>query len=217
MLERFIAFVQKEWGNLVKAPAAFVMLCVLGLCVGFGGGMLYYSSQVGSLQQQVSSKDGQLNRYRVALGIDPASKGALVELNNEELALKAQSIVAKLRKLSSALDGKLNGIQKQTDAKKISQKQASEQKLTAMKDVSQDYDRNLASDADNIDVELRRRLDPKVIAHIVRVPGFIDSEGTRLPVTEIFRSSGFDTFYFKGWADEIEQMAKLLPPESRKP
>ena len=65
--------------------------------------MLYYSSQIGSLREQIAAKDGQLNRYRVALGIDPASKGALVELSNQELALKAQATVTKLRELNDLL------------------------------------------------------------------------------------------------------------------
>jgi hypothetical protein len=216
MLEGFVTFLKKEWGNLRKAPFAFVMLSALCLSVGFGGGMLYYSSQVGSLREQISAKDGQLGRYRVALGIDPASKGALVELNNEELALKAQASVAKLRKLSSVLKPRFEGIQKQLDAGKINQDQALTEKLAAMQEAAQDFEGNLASDAHNVDNELRRRLDPKAIAHVVRVPGFIDSEGTRLPFTEILKGSGIDTFYIPGLADEIEQMAKLLPPDSAK-
>ena len=67
MFERFVAYVEKEWAVLRTAPFAFVMLTALALALGFGGGMLYYSGQTGSLREQISAKDGQLSRYRVAL------------------------------------------------------------------------------------------------------------------------------------------------------
>jgi hypothetical protein len=220
MLEGFITFLKQEWEGLVRAPFSFVMLGALCLSIGFAGGMLYYGSEIGSLHEQISSRDGQIGRYRVALGIDAASKGALVELNNQELALKAKSTVASLRALSSELDTKLSAIQKEVEAKKIDQKQASGQMMTARNDVSQDFNNNLASDANNIENELRKRLDPKTIEHVVRVPAFneLDANGnamSHLPFTELFRGSGFDTFYIKGLANEIEQMADLLPRDSR--
>jgi hypothetical protein len=220
MLERLVTFLKKDWDGLVKAPFSFVMLAALCLAAGFATGTLYYSGEVGSLHEQITGKDSQISRYRVALGIDPASKGALVELNNQELALKAKSIVATLRTLSSELDGKLSGIQKDLDSKKIDPQQASEETRTARTDVSQDFDTNLASDANNIENELRRRLDSKTIEHIVRVPAFneLDAKGNpvnHLPFTELFRGSGADVFFIKGLANEIEEMAGLLPSDSR--
>lgn len=68
-LETAIAFLQKERENLMKAPFAFAMLSVIFLVLGYSAGILYYSSQIGSLHEQISTKDGQLGRYRVALGI----------------------------------------------------------------------------------------------------------------------------------------------------
>lgn len=220
LVEKLITFLQKEWGELRRAPFSFATLSALFLAIGFAGGTLYYSSQVGSLHEQISAKDAQLGRYRVALGIDPASKGALVELNNEELKLKAKSTVASLRELSSELDAKLSIIQKDIEAKKVDQKQAATRMMTARNDISQDFNNNLASDANNIENELRKRLDPKTIEHIVRVPAFneLDANGnpmSHLPFTELFRGSGMDTFYIKGLANEIEQMADLLPRDSR--
>jgi hypothetical protein len=220
MLERLITFLRNEWKGLVGAPGSFATLTVLCLAIGFAGGMLYYSSEIGSLHEQINSRDGQINRYRVALGIDPASKGALVELSNQELGLKAKSTVASLRALGSELDAKLGVIQKEEEAKKIDDNQAFDQRMTAMKDVSQDFNNNLASDANNIQIELRKRLDPNALAHIVRVPAFdeLDSNGkpaNYIPLTELARGSGFDTFFIKGLANEIEQMADLLTRDPR--
>jgi hypothetical protein len=217
MLDRFIGFVEKEWGVLKTAPFTFVMLAVLCLGLGYGGGMLYYSSQIGSLREQLSAKDGQLGRYRVALGIDPASKGALVELNNQELALKAASIVSKIREVGSREAARLQGIQKEVDSGKLNKDEASKQQFAVSDDVSKEFDRTIASEAYNVLDALYKRLDPVAIAHVIRVPGFIDSSGTRISITEIMRASGMDTLYFPTLADEIEQMAKLLPPDSGKP
>jgi hypothetical protein len=217
LLEKLITFCEKEWGELERAPFSFAMLSALCLTIGFAGGMLYYSSQIGSLQQQMSAKDGQLSRYRVALGIDPASKGALVELNNEELALKAQAIVANLRKLSSALAQKSDEIRKRANTGEISQSQEAQDQFAAMKEVSQDFDSSLASDAYNVESELRKRLSPSAISNVIRVPAFNGSDGSRVTLTDMFRGTGFDAPYFGRLADELEQMFKLLPPDGKKP
>jgi hypothetical protein len=215
MLERLLAFVEKEWGVLRTAPFAFVTLAVLCLGLGYGGGMLYYSSQVGSLHEQMSTKDGQLSRYRVALGIDPASKGALVELSNQELALRAQSIVVQLRQLTSELNQKSTEIESRTKRGEDKSK-ADAEKMAAVKQVSGEFDRNLASEAYNLENELQKRLDPKALSHVVRVPAFSDSDGSRVTVSDLMRGSGFDVLMLDGLANEIEQMAKLLPPDSGK-
>jgi hypothetical protein len=207
----------KEQAHIIKtAPYAFILFLMAGGGVAYFLSNEHFSGEISALRAAIGAKESEISRYRVALGIDPASQGALVELNDQELALRAQSIVSKLRELASALDFKLEQIQEQARAGKIRKERVGEEKFRVEKEVAQDFDSNLASDAHNIDNELRRRLDPKAIDHIVRVPGLISS-GTRIPLTELFRGSGFDTFWFRGLANEIEQMAKLLPAASRKP
>lgn len=199
----------------MTAKAAFLTLAALGLGAGFGLGMLYYGGQVAALKEQLNTKDGQIARYRVALGIDPASKGALVELNNQELALKAQAIVAKLREFNFDLDAKLKVIHEQRVAKKIDEHQALKDSRAAMQQVSDAFDANLASDAFNVEGELRKRMDPAAISHVVRVPAFI-ADGSRVTFLALMRGSSSNAFYIRGFADEMEQMAKLLPPDSPK-
>lgn len=193
---------------LTKAPVSFVSLALVFFSAGIGVGLWHYS-------ERLDTKDGEIHRYRVALGIDEASRGALVELNNQELALKAQSIVVKLRQLSSALAQKSDEIQKRTNSGEIDKTQAFKEQMAAMKEVSQDFDSSLASDAYNVENELRKRLDPVAISHVVRVPALV-ADGSRVTVPDLFRGSGFDSVYIGGLADEIEQMAKLLPPDSDK-
>ncbi len=232
MLEQLVVFVQKEWRELKEAPFSFIMLAVLCLGVGFSGGMLYYSSQIASLHEQINSKDaqlgtkddelkakdGQISRYQVVLGIKPGSAGALVELNNQELALKAQSIVAKLREYNSVLEAKGAAIKGQLADKKVDKDQASKADLAAIREVSQDFDSSLASDTYNVENELRSRLGPSALSHVIMVPGFIADHNPRTRITfpDMMRGSGFDAMWLGRMADEIEQMAKLLPPDSAK-
>jgi hypothetical protein len=183
MLKEFVDFIQNERGNLMKAPATFVMLSVLSLGLGYAGGLLYYSSQVNSLHEQLNAKDAQLGRYRVALGIDPASKGALVELNNQELALKAQSIVAALRQFNSELDQKCAAIDQRANSGEIDKNKVMEAKRAAAKEIFQDFDRSLAADTYNVENELRKRLSPEAMGHIVRVPAFIEGNDLNNRVT----------------------------------
>jgi hypothetical protein len=213
MLERIAAFIEREWKVLKTAPFTFVTLSVLCLGGGFALGMLYYGSQVGSLREQITAKDGQLGRYRVALGIDPASKGALVELSNQELALRAQSIVVQLRQLTSEVEQKITEIESRAKAGEDKSK-TDAAKMAAVKDVSNEFDRNLASDAYNVENEVRRRLDPKAMSHVVRVPAFIASDGGRVTLSDLMRGTGFDVLMLDRLADEIEQMVKLLPSDS---
>jgi hypothetical protein len=110
----------------------------------------------------------------------------------------------------------MEDLQKQIDTGKIAKEKIEEEKSRVIQDMSEDFDRNLASDAFNVDNELRKRLDPKTIAHIPRVPAFIDADGNRLTFAQIVRGTGADAFFIRGLANEIEQMSKLLPPDSAK-
>lgn len=194
-----IGYIVGEGRVLKKAP----ILCACLLLLGAGIGRWYDS-------EKLSDKDNELHRYRVALGVDPASKGALIELTDKELSLKARSTVANLRRLDSDLQVKLAAIQQQLEQGKIKPEDADKAKTQAMHDVSQDYDRNLASEALNVDEELRKRIDPKAMEHILRVPALVGSDGERIPFAALMRGTGFDTFYIRGLANEIEQMTNLL-------
>jgi hypothetical protein len=208
----FLERIRQEARVIKSAPFSFIVFLVAGATVGYIGSSWYYS-------KQIIDKDGQIGRYRVALGIDPASKGALVELNNQELALKAQSTVAELRKLSSRLDARWAEVQKQVDAKKLDGAQAFKAREAFTEEVlqvSQDFDRNLASDTYNLRNELHKRLDSAAIAHIPRVPSFKFLNGA-IPLDVMLRNTGADGLFIRQLADEIEQLAKLLPPDYRKP
>ena len=188
---------------MLGAPITFFGLVVVSIGSGILVGQWHFS-------ERLEAKDGQIHRYRVALGIDEASKGALVELNNRELALKSQAIVAKLRDLTRAWDEKAKSINEQAASGKITNDQASKDKEQAMADVVQAFDQNLASDAPNVESELRKRLDPEALGQIVRVPAFVAGD-SRVTLLGLMRGSSLSAFYIVGLANEMEQMAKLLP------
>jgi hypothetical protein len=173
---------------------------------------------MGSLHEQLNARDAQIARYRVALGVDPASKGALVELNNQELALKTQAIVARLRQFSSELDEKSKAIDQRVSSGEIDKSKVGELKLNAMKEVSQDFDTGLASDTYNVENELRSRLDSSAMSHVITVPALMGDGDPRSRITfpDMFRGTGFDVLMLRRLADEMEQMAKLLPPDTEK-
>lgn len=200
---------KEEVRTIKKAPFAFLLFLVIGGTIGYAASNFYYS-------KQIADKDGQLSRYRVALGIDPASKGALVELNNQELALRAQSIVAKMRQFDAVFEEKSKIIDEQVKLGKLDKKQAFDQKTQAMKNVSHSFDENLASDAINMESELRRRMSQEAMTHIVRAPAFVfkDENGNvtgRITLLGMIRGGDDSATMIRVFADEIEAMAKLLP------
>lgn len=130
--------------------------------------------------------------------------------------MKAQSIVAELRKYSFALDEKEKVRRSLLDAKKIDKKQAFDQAMADLQVVSNAFDSNLASDTYNVENELRKRMDPAAIAHIPRVPALVFPGGTRVTFPALMRNSGLDADFIRPLTDEIEQMADLLPPDSAK-
>jgi hypothetical protein len=197
---------KQEWPVIRRAPLSFVIFLVVGFFLGYGAISWH-------LHGEMSEKDGELYRYRVVLGIEPGSPGALVELNNQELALRAESIVSKIRDLASAFETRVRELDQLKASGKIDMPQEIEQENQASKDISQSFDSNLASDAYNVDNELRKRLSPEAMSHVVRVPALVADNGSHIPLIALFRGTGVDTYYMRGLADEIEQMARLLPPD----
>jgi|SRR5579871_3508774 len=204
-------YIKAEFAVLRGAPFTFVGLLVVSVGAGVAIGAWHYS-------ERLETQELEIHRYRVALGIDKASEGALVELNNQELALRAQKIVADLRTLSTELDQKCSDIDKRAKSGELETSKAGEAKFAAMKEISQNFDGDLASDTYNVEHELRKRLSPEAIAHVVRVPAFIEGNdpNSRVTLFDFMRGSGFDAMMLGRLADEIEQMAKLLPSDSRK-
>jgi len=201
-----LEYIKTELGELKKAPVSCAFLIIVSILSGIEIGSWHFS-------ERLEAKDGEIHRYRVALGIDKASDGSLVELNNQELLAKATATVAKLRDLDDQIRERFKAM----DSQKLSPHDLSEAQKAATLEFSQEFERNLSADADNVRLELRRRLTPEAIAHVIRVPAFQTGGGVSVPITDLMKGTGFEVGFIKGLADEIEQMAKLLPPDSQKP
>jgi hypothetical protein len=206
---QLLEHIQKEWAVLKGAPLSFVILVVLGLLTGIAIGSWHYSGRL-------EEKDSQLSRYRVALGIDKASAGALIELNNEELRAKALATAARLHEMCISFRERGENLQKELAASKLSEKEKGERTSALIKQESDEFDQTTRTDAAIVEIELRRRLSPEAKASIVGLPpAFRGSNGGFLPLMNILSGSGMDATFICVDADGIEAMAKLLPPDSK--
>lgn len=205
-MPEFLQRIKEEWDVITKAPLSFLILTAVCLGAGYVAARWYY-------EKQITEKDGQISRYRVALGIDKASEGALIELTNEEFRAKAMGTASKLRELCFSMRKREEDIQAQFRDGKIDKKGQAERDQALLREVSQDFARNLRSDAINVDNELRRRLGPKAVASIVGVlPSLASTDGTRISIVGLMpQGAGFDSFYLCQMAEGMEQMAKMLP------
>ena len=217
-MQAILAYIQKEWAVVSKAPFTFLGIAALFVGAGYGAGAWHYAERISVKDEQIIQRNEQIARYRVALGVDSASRGILIDLTNQELQAKSANTVKNLRDTCFSLRKKDADIRAQFNAGKID-KNGLDDRLSAMnKEMSEKFVRYLRSDAFNVDNELRRRLGPQAVAAIVGItPSVVSDDGTRIDVLGIIPSGvGFDVSFTCVLADGIEQMAKLLPPDSQK-
>ena len=204
-----------QWRVIKSAPFPFLVFIVLGCFLGYGASYWYFS-------KQITDKEGQIGRYRLALGIDPGGKGVLIELTNIELQAKAINIAAKLNDMCSVYKRKIENTQRDFSAGKISDKTEADIVTEIDRDMGDQFIRTLRADSLNVDNELRRRLGPQAVAAIVGItPSMVDANGNRVDISTLLfsmgNSPGFNMTFTCALASGIEQMAKLLPPDSPKP
>lgn len=199
-------YIRQEWAVLRKAPLAFVGLALAFFVAGVALARWYDSDKL-------NEKDDQLRRYRVALGIEQGSPNALVELTNQELRNKALIVSSRVQDLCNRFNKQSAEIKAQLDAKKFDEKGAHERHLALMKQISGEFHHDLRSDALNVQNELLRRLDPKAAAAVVRFPVFADAAtGTPISMESLLPNAfGMDAMLLCGFAEELQQLAKLLP------
>ncbi|HTY55319.1 MAG TPA: hypothetical protein VMB26_08965 [Candidatus Binataceae bacterium] len=204
----------------MKAPASIVGLLIVGLGVGFWAGRFYYPRQVASAHEAIQpTEDGEIRRYRVALGIDPASKASLAELTNKELRSKALTTASNLRDLCFQLQKKNEELEAKSSSDAIGEQAESEAHLALDKQMSSEFITKYRSDAFNVDNELRRRLGPQALSGILEVsPSLVADDGTRIDVSTVAigpASPAFGVEFTCNLADGIDQMADLLPKDSQ--
>jgi hypothetical protein len=209
-------YVKGEWEVLKEAPLAFILLLAIGVISGVGIGEWRDSGRMDSLQEQIKERDGQISRYRVALGIDKASQNSLIDLTNEELKVKADNTIGKLRQMYASFQKRSEDLKKQQDANKISERAAADHEIALMREVANEFDATLRSDYLLTENELLRRLDPKATAAVVRIPLFDAATGTPISIFTLAPTAGsfVETGILPMLADEMEQLSKLLPASS---
>jgi hypothetical protein len=208
--------IKQEVAVIKSAPLAVILFSG----VGMGIATWYFAGQIASLKEQINAQDGQIRRYRVALGIDKASRGAMVELTNWELRAMALNIVPKVRDLCSSLAKRSEAIRPSLQSNNPATKRQGFERLQALsREVSEQYDRAFRSDRVLLNNEILRRLDRNAAAVVIRVPLFDAETGTPLSFSTLMGSTGvgvIDAGMMCMAADETEQLAKLLPVAEQK-
>ena len=218
-MREIVDYIAKEWAVLRGAPFSFIGLTVLCLVGGVGLASWHYSERISATESQSNAKDAEIGRYRVALGIDKASPGNLIELAPDELKAKAMNTSSQIREFCFSYRSRSADLDAQFKKNKTSQEESFMGHRALAKEFSQDFDRKLKADSFNVDNELRRRLGPKAVAAIVGISPsiFSASDGTPLDILQLAPSSfGVEAEFACVLADGIEQMAKLLPSDDKR-
>jgi hypothetical protein len=192
----------RQEGHVIKtAPFSFLVFLVVGCCFGYAASTWFYA-------KQITDRDQDIHRYRIALGIDKGSVNALVELNNEELQGKALNIATKARDLCFSFQKRAEQISPAVKGNKKEEKENFDRNMALMKEVGQEFDHDMKADFLNANNEVMRRLDPKALASVVRGPIFSDAEtGTPIGMASLTPDQ-FEAPFLCTYADQLEQMAK---------
>lgn len=201
--------IKNEWPKVRKAPWSFA---VLSLAVGgavFAIVTWYYAGRIDTLQTQVKSltdavalKDQEIARLRVVAGLAEASKGILVSLSNVELKAKTANLVAKLREFegdfSRSFDAAIKG-------------GIPEQPHLVLRSYHQRFQRDLRPDAANLDVELRRRLDPRALAAAIPNISPAPIDGVLFSIESLATMTKESAAFAGMLAATLDQMQRMLP------
>jgi hypothetical protein len=66
-VQAIIAYIQKEWAVVSKAPFTFFTFAALFLAAGYGAGTWHYGERISVKDEELKQRDEQISRYRVAL------------------------------------------------------------------------------------------------------------------------------------------------------
>ena len=200
----------RQEGRVIKdAPFSFVIFIAIGLACGYGASTWYYS-------KQITDRGGQIARYRVALGIDKGSPSALAELTNAELQAKALAVAFKARDLCFSFQKREAQIPHVPQGNKQKGKQFADEDNNLMKDVGEEFDRGMKADFIGANNEILKRLDPKAASAVIRGPMLGDAEtGTPIGMPGL-TPDNMEAAFLCTYADQLEQLAKLLPADSPK-
>lgn len=196
----------------LKAPFAFALVLVFGWCAGYVVATWYFSGRLASQEGRMASSEQQIARYRVALGIDQASPGALVTLTNIELKAKTATTVAKLRTLMESFQRRDSRLPVPTQ---YQPQNGLPPQVALLRELGLEFQRSYRADAVNLDNELRRRLGPTALAQIVGVPPTFYTDGAALGLPGVLAGGPpeMQAGLIGVLVDGMSQMAALLPDD----
>lgn len=177
----------------MKRPLVFAIVALVSFAVGFGIALFVDSFRI-------VARDEQIARYRIALGIDRPSPGALTELSNQELGLASTQVVAKLRKMCSSYESQQEQIVSLQLSGQLDDQTAAQRANKLLSDTSYEFNRTIRSDSLYIDAEIRKRIGPKAVDQVIGTSPSVQSASDGQMSADSMCEA----------ADRIEQMARLL-------
>jgi hypothetical protein len=209
MWQQILDYLKGEGRVIRGAPLGVVGFCLIVGLLTFKAVDWHYSGQITELQ-------GQNERYRRVLGIAPGSPDALVELTNSEIAAKTKPIVDEIRQRVKQYKDKVNAVDQAKMSGELTENQHFAELMKLRNEASGDFDDGTLSEAINLEHELYKRVRPQDRASVM-APGFSGGADStdRLTLVQIARNTPILIDHMPYLADELEQLSKLLPPDSQ--
>jgi hypothetical protein len=159
----FIERLKNEWRVIRQAP--FSVFVIMILCSGLAYGVAHFV-----YNDRLVVRDEMIRRYRIALGIEDATRTSLAVLTNDEFRRKALNLSKKLRDMGQEFESK----QKQMDArfkeKERSETEKAEHFTALLKEANltgRRFETEMRVEVLNTLNELHRRIPPGALKTIV--------------------------------------------------
>jgi hypothetical protein len=192
-----------------RIPSSVVALVALVIVIGV---IWYSSAQIVILKDQVKSDESQLRRYRVVLGIDPATKSSAKELTNRELQLKAAALIPQLTDMCNSGTKDLAEIQRLLNVEMIDDNQKEQRTGVVRKQLSERFRTMIGDESFVVDNELRRRIDPQLLNTMTGITkSVIADDGTYVDIlSQVPPSADYDIGMTCSLSQSLDRLGTAL-------
>ncbi len=233
---RFKAAWSHDWQATLNAPRPFLVCSAAAVAILYAIFQFLYSARIANLEAAITGKDStieglnaslaasgkEIERLKIVAGIKPGdARTALSVLTNSELASTTINIVEILRKEYARSQRNLSKFETENpEPRDSASKEASarfERLIALRSEQAERISQSVGSSALNLLNELHRRIPEERREHIIRAGISLrsaDPAGDESDVRILFLpSAGMFLSAIPVFADELEALAKLLPPD----
>jgi hypothetical protein len=188
--------------DVIKASPLILLLVA---AIGWAVHALYVGERVDGLKQQNEN-------YRRALGISAPYSGIYADLSNDDLKSKTVHAVSKLRHLHLGFQKRSSQAEADWRNKKMTDENYNNFTTSMDRQATEEFIKDLRSEAIALDSELRHRLSPQALSTIVGAGPILDPNIT----IQALVPGKFGVFFIETLANELEEMNNKLPADQRK-